>query len=137
MTIETTAADFFAACETGQGWAGCAEFCHADAGFDAQSEPLVEITTLEGYCDWMKGLFGAVPDGSYEVTAFGVDEGRNRVVVSAIFSGTHSGAGGPQPPTGKSAAADYAYVMSFEDGKIRHMTKIWNAPWTLKALGWV
>jgi hypothetical protein len=27
-------------------------------------------------------------------------------------------------------------VMEFEDGKIRHMTKIWNAGWAMRELGW-
>ena len=40
------------------------------------------------------------------------------------------------PPTGKSAEADYVYVMDFDGDKIRHMTKIWNAPWAMRELGW-
>jgi hypothetical protein len=27
--------------------------------------------------------------------------------------------------------------MEFEDGKISHMTKIWNAGWAMKELGWI
>jgi len=27
--------------------------------------------------------------------------------------------------------------MEFQDGKISHMTKIWNAGWALKELGWI
>jgi len=26
--------------------------------------------------------------------------------------------------------------MEFEDGKIRHMTKIWNDGWAIRELGW-
>jgi hypothetical protein len=37
---------------------------------------------------------------------------------------------------GKSTRTDYVYVMDFEDGKIRHMTKIWNSGWAMKELGW-
>jgi hypothetical protein len=44
--------------------------------------------------------------------------------------------GGPLPPTGKSARADYVYLMEFEGQRIRHMTKIWNSGITLKQLGW-
>jgi ketosteroid isomerase-like protein len=39
-------------------------------------------------------------------------------------------------PTGKHVDADYVYVMHFTDGKISHMTKIWNAGWTIRELGW-
>jgi len=27
-------------------------------------------------------------------------------------------------------------VMEFEDGKISHMSKIWNAGWAMRELGW-
>ena len=40
------------------------------------------------------------------------------------------------PPTGKTAAADYVYVMDFDGDKIRHMTKIWNDGHTMRQLGW-
>ena len=53
-----------------------------------------------------------------------------------MFSGTHSGPGGPVPPTGKRVSADYVYAMEFADGKISHMTKIWNAGWSMRELGW-
>ena len=48
----------------------------------------------------------------------------------------HTGQGGPCPPTGKSTTTDYVYVMDFDGDKIRHMTKIWNAGWAMKELGW-
>jgi hypothetical protein len=28
-------------------------------------------------------------------------------------------------------------VMEFENGKISHMTKIWNAGWAMRDLGWM
>ena len=40
------------------------------------------------------------------------------------------------PPDGKSASTDYVYVMDFEDGRIRHMTKIWNDGVAMEQLGW-
>jgi predicted ester cyclase len=127
---------FFDACETGKGWAGCSRYCHPDATFSAQAGALAGVTTLEGYTEWMKGLFTPLPDGRYEVRAFAVDEERNSVVVYGIFRGTHTGQGGPVPPSGKTVEADYVYVMQFEGGRIRHMTKIWNDGVSLKQLGW-
>ena len=76
----------------------------------------------------MKGLLTPVPDGRYELRSFAVDEERNNVSAFAVFQGTHTGEGGPVPPTGNSVAADYVYV-------IRHMTKIWNDTITLQQLG--
>ncbi len=28
-------------------------------------------------------------------------------------------------------------MIEFEDGKISHMTKIWNVGWAMKKLGWI
>jgi predicted ester cyclase len=135
-SISETAAPFFDACETGKGWAGCAQFCHPGATFSAQAGALEGVDTLEGYTDWMKGLLSIAPDGTAEIRSFGVDEARNNVAVYGIFRATHTGEGGPVPPTGKSAEADNVYVLDFESDKIRHMTKIWNDGITLQQLGW-
>jgi predicted ester cyclase len=84
----------------------------------------------------MRGLLTPVPDGHYEVRSFGVDEARNNVAAYGVFRGTHTGEGGPVPPTGKTVEADYVYVMDFDGDRIRHMTKIWNDGISLKQLGW-
>ena len=135
-SIKDVAERFFEACETGKGWDGCKQDCHPEATFAAQAEALAGIDTLEGYTEWMKNLFTPLPDGSYEVRFFAVDEERNSVAAYGVFRGTNSGQGGPVPPTGKRAEADYVYVMKFDGDKIRHMTKIWNDRITLKQLGW-
>lgn len=134
--ITETAHDFFDACETGKGWAGCQAYCTPDASFAAQAEPLADIRTLAGYCDWMAGLLTFVPDGSYEIKSFATDADRDSVCAFGVFSGTHTGEGGPCPPTGRSTQSDYVYVMEFAGGKIRHMTKIWNSGWAVHELGW-
>jgi steroid delta-isomerase-like uncharacterized protein len=135
-SITDTAAAFFEACETGRGWEGCSAYCTADASFTAQSEPLAEITTLEGYTEWMKAMLSVLPDGRYEVRSFATDAERQNVSAYGVYSGTHTGEGGPVPPTGKHTDTDYVYVMDFDDGKISHMTKIWNSGWALRELGW-
>ncbi len=136
-SIKETAERFFDACETGKGWEACREYCDPQATFSAQAEALAGVDTLEAYTDWMKGLFSPVPDGSYEVRSFAVDEGRNHVAVYSIFRGTHTGEGGPVPPTGKRVEADYVYIMEFDGDRIRHMTKVWNDGFSLKQLGWM
>ena len=135
-SITQTARAFFGACETGQGWAACRACCQPGASFAAQAAPLAGLRTLRQYTEWMQGLLGFVPDGSYAVRSFAADQERTNVCAYAVFSGTHSGAGGPVPPTGQSTSSDYVYVMQFQDGKISHMTKIWNAGWARKELGW-
>ena len=135
-SIRQTAEQFFDACETGKGWEVCKQYCHPSATFSAQSCALAGVETLQGYTDWMKGLFTPVPDGSYEVRSFAVDEGRQNVAADGVFRGTHTGQGGPVPPTGKKVEADYVYVMNFDGDRIRHMTKIWNDGISMKQLGW-
>lgn len=135
-TMKETAERFFEACETGKGWEVCKLFCHPSATFSAQAGALTGVETLEAYTEWMKGLLTPVPDGRYELRSFAVDDDRNNVSAFAVFRGTHTGEGGPVPPTGKEVEADYVYVMAFDDGQIRHMTKIWNDAISLKQLGW-
>jgi predicted ester cyclase len=136
-SIKEPAEKFFDACETGKGWDGCKQYCQPGATFSAQAGALEGIDTLEAYTEWTKGLLTPVPDGHYELRSFAVDEGRHNVSAYAIFRGTHTGEGGPVPPTGNKVETDYVYVMEFENDKIRHMTKIWNDGFTLKQLGWM
>ena len=136
MTVSETAREFFEACETGKGWGVCKTWCHDDATFSCQADALADVTGLAGYTDWMKGLLGPIPDGNYELKAFAIDEDRGTAVAAAVFHGTNTGNGGPVPPTGRTVAADYVYVMNFDGSKIRHMTKIWNDGHSLRALGW-
>ena len=136
-SIKEKAEQFFDACETGKGWGTCQLFCHPQATFSAQADALAGVDTLEAYTEWMKGLLTPVPDGHYEVRSFAVDEDRNNVAAYGVFRGTHTGEGGPVPPTGKRVEADYVYIIEFEGDRIRHMTKVWNDGVSLKQLGWM
>ena len=134
--ISSRAKLFFEACETGKGWEGCKPYCHPNASFSSQTGALSGISTLEGYCEWMKNLFIPIPDGNYELRFFGVDESRKTVAAYAVFHGTQTGPGGPGAPTGKSVAADYVYAMTFDGDRISSMTKIWNDSISMQQLGW-
>jgi predicted ester cyclase len=136
LSITKIAQEFFEACDTGKGWDICSQYCTPDATFSAQAEPLLDVTTLAQYTDWMKGMMGVLPDGRYELKSFATDPTRNNVAAYGIFHGTHTGPGGPVPPTGRSIKTDYVYVMQFDGEKIAHMTKIWNAGLALKDIGW-
>lgn len=134
--IMVVAKQFFEACEAGKGWDMCKTYCTPNASFAAQAEPLTDVKSLEAYTNWMKGLLQFMPNGRYVVKSFAIDEERQNVSAYGIYSATHTGEGGPCLPTGKSTTTDYVYVMEFEGNKIRHMTKIWNAGWAMKELGW-
>lgn len=135
-TMKDTAMQFFDACETSKGWEVCKQYCHPDATFSAQADALADVKTLETYTEWMKGMAAPAPDGRYEILSFAVDEERNNVTGCGVFHATHTNDGGPVPPTGKSVAANYAYIMQFKGDKISHMTKIWNDGHSLRELGW-
>jgi predicted ester cyclase len=136
-SITSIAEAFFTACETGKGWEGCSDYCRPNATFSAQAEPLLDVKTLEQYTNWLKGLMTVMPDAWYEVKSFATDAVRSNVAAYGVFHATHTGAGGPVPPTGRSTHTDYVYVMQFEGDKIVHMTKIWHAGLALKELGWI
>jgi predicted ester cyclase len=135
-SITDTARKLFDACESGQGWAACKHYCHEGATFGAQADALAGVTTLEQYTDWMAGMYAIAPDASYEVHAFAADENTNRVMGFGTFRATHTGEGGPVPPTGKRVEAQYVYVMDFDQGRVRHMTKVWNDGHSFKQIGW-
>jgi len=137
MPITAIARMFFDACETGGGWEACKAHCTPNASFSAQAEPLSGVSSLQQYTDWMKGLMTILPDAKYQVKSFATDDDRKNVCAYGVFSGTHTGQGGPVPPTGKKVSTDYVYVMDFEGDKIRHMTKIWHSGLALKELGWM
>ncbi len=134
--INDVAAAFFDACETGQGWDACAQYCADDATFAAQSEAIGDLTDLRSYAEWMKGTLMILPDATYDLKSWAVDAERSSVLAYAVFNGTHTGEGGPVPPTGKSVSSDYVYDMRFEGDKIAHMTKIWHSGIALQQLGW-
>jgi predicted ester cyclase len=137
MTSITSLAEaFFEACEAGKGWESCKAYCTTDATFSAQAEPLLGVKTLAQYADWMKGLMTVLPDARYELKSFATDPIRNNVAAYAVFHATHTGPGGPVPPTGRRTSTDYVYVMQFAADKIVHMTKIWHSGLALKELGW-
>lgn len=134
--MRETALNFFNDCESGKGWEVCRQYCHPDATFSAQASALTGIVTVEGYTNWLQGLYHVMPNASYEILSFGADEETNSVCGFGVFRGTHTGEGGPVPPTGKSVEADYVYIMKFDGEKIRHMTKVWNDAISMQQVGW-
>jgi len=134
--ILNTAQQFFEACDSGKGWDGCRAYCHPGATFSVQAKALADIEQLQAYTEWMKNLLTPIPDGDYEIKSISEDEGRQKVMVFGVFRGTQTGPGGPVEPSGKKIESDYVYTMEFQDGLIKHMTKIWNDSIALEQLGW-
>lgn len=139
MSAFENAKGFFHACDGLKGWDGCKQYVAPDASFSAQCEPLADISTVEAYTRWMADLGnGPLAGCSYEVLAESYDEAHRTATFFATFKGSHVGEGGPVPPTNKEMNADYVYVLAMNDaGQIEKMTKVWNAPWSLRELGWM
>lgn len=134
--IRETAERLFNAVESGKGWEHCKAYCHPGATFSSQAASLADVDTIEGYAAWIQNTYSTMPDAHYDLRCFAVDEDRQVVAAYAIFRGTHTGDGGPVAPTGRQTASDYVHVMEFDNGKVRHMTKIWNDAFAMQQLGW-
>lgn len=139
MNAFKNATSFFHNCESARGWEACREYVADNAQFSAQSEPLTEVKTVKDYVDWMDGLGSiTMPGCSYDLHTSAFDEENNTAIFFATFNGTHTGEGGPIPPTNKTTHSEYVYALKMNsDGKVENMTKIWNASWALRELGWM
>lgn len=138
MSAFANATAFFHACESLKGWEGCQQYVEPGAVFNAQSEPIADIESVEGYTEWMAGLGLNILIGCrYELHSSCYDETNRTALFFATFIGTHTGDGGPVPPTNKETRAHYVYALTMgENDLVSDMKKIWNAPWTMKQLGW-
>ena len=138
MDSYDVATAFFHACEGLEGWTGCRQYVADGATFSAQSEPVADLSTVEEYCEWMAGLgAGPLAGCRYELHCTGWDDAKQSALYFATFHGQHVGEGGPVEATQQHTHSHYVYVLQMNsDGKVAHMTKIWNAPWALAELGW-
>lgn len=140
MTSYATALKFFEACETNEGWEGCSQYVvDGEVPFKVQAATLKEITTIQGYVEWVKA-FGTItaPGATYELHLGCFDETTRKAVFSATYHAKHTGEGGPVEPTNKEMHTDYVYVLDMNaEDKITGMTKIWNDGFALKQIGWM
>jgi hypothetical protein len=131
---------FFEACESNEGWEGCKQYVvDNEAPFKAQAAALNEITTIQGYVEWVKA-FGTItaPGATYELHVGCFDQTTRKAVFSATYHAKHTGEGGPVEPTNKEMHTDYVYVLDMNaDDKIIAMSKIWNDGFALKQVGWM
>ena len=138
MNLFGNADTFFHNCESFKGWDACKDYVADNALFNAQCEPLTEVKTVKDYVDWVTGFGMIAPGANYELHTSAYDESNKTAIFYATITATHTGEGGPVPPTNKITNSDYVYSLRLNgEGKIVNMTKIWNAPWALRELGWM
>ena len=91
MSAFENAKKFFEACEAPAGWAGCKQYVVENAPFVAQSEPLADVDTVEGYCEWMKDFATiTVPGATYDLHSASYDpETRTAVFFATYHAKTH------------------------------------------------
>ena len=78
-----------------------------------------------------------MPGCGYDLHSSSYDESTRTAIYFATFIGTHTGEGGPVPPTNKQTNSHYVYVLTMNDNDlVTNMIKVWNAPWALAELGW-
>mmetsp|Transcript_1947 Transcript_1947/g.5388 ORF Transcript_1947/g.5388 Transcript_1947/m.5388 type:complete len:146 (+) Transcript_1947:57-494(+) len=136
----TQAEKFFVACETGKGPKETDQYTEEGAKFCGQvvADAFKGIETVSQYTAWMEGLFKFAPDGSYTLHSTTWNTEARQVVFFAQFHGTHTGEGGPCPPTGKATNSDYVYILEMSDAnKVRQLTKVWNNAYAFKEFGWM
>ena len=98
----------------------------------------MEINTVQYYTEWIEGAASRKPDGRNYQHKTAWDDSNRTAIFVATYHGSHSGEGGPLPPTYKEMSSDYVYVLYMNaDDRVEKMVKIWNAAWALKQLGWV
>ena len=139
MNSFENAKSFFHNCESCNGWDACKDFVAGDGKFSAQSEPLAELTTIREYVDMWTGMGGiTLKGGSYEVNASAFNEDTNVAIFFATYTGSHTGEGGPIPPTSKTTVSEYVYILTMNDeGKVVRVNKVWNSTWVMRELGWM
>ena len=139
MNTLENAIRFFENCESGKGWEACKDYVEGKGKFTAQSEPFADLKEIKEYVDQMAGLAQVtMPGCSFEIHASAFDESTGTALVFATFTGTHSGDGGPVPPTNKTTNSHYVFALKMNgQGKVESLTKIWNSSWAFREIGWM
>ena len=125
-------------CDKAEGWEACKAFCVPGATFHCQSETLKDIKTVEGYANWCSWFATCCPSVSYTNNAITWDGAMSTAVYYSTYHAKHTVQGeGAPPPTFQQTNSEYVYfIRTNADGKIVHMTKLWNDQWALHELGW-
>ena len=98
-----------------------------------EATPQVDVRSLEQFKEFLRQDAAAFPDNVQTFTHV-VAEG-DQVGVFATYEGTHQGALGPIPPTGKRAKFNFAGVFRVEDGKLAEFWITWDNMTILAQLG--
>jgi predicted ester cyclase len=126
---------FFDDLETGKGPLVVKKYLAEKDVFQCDCLPQTNLTE---YAEFMQNIIkGPMPDFKYEIESITYNE--NEVSFYATFTGTHTGQGGPVPPSNppKKTKGTYVYKVTLDqDGKVTKMNKCFDIFTAFKALGW-
>lgn len=138
MSAFDHATQFFHACESAQGWAGCREHVADGASFHSGAASYQGMDTVEAYCEQVAGAFATTFKGStYRLLASAYDADSTTAFFHGLSCARHTGEGGPVPPTQREAEIPFIYVMKMNaEGKLEHLEKVYDEASGRRQLGW-
>lgn len=95
--------------------------------------PGLEIRSLAQFKDFLRQFAASFPDNRQTFLRMVADEGQ--VAGWASYEGTHLGAMGPIPATGKRVCFEFATQLRIERGRIVEIWTIWDNVEILRQLG--
>lgn len=95
--------------------------------------PQLEIRSLAQFKEFLRQFASSFPDNVQTFHRMVADEGQ--VAVWATYEGTHLGAMGPIPATGKRLCFEFATHMRIEHGRIAELWTLWDNVDILRQLG--
>ena len=98
-----------------------------------EATPDVDVRSLDDFKEFLRNDAAAFPDNVQTITHI-VAEG-DQIGIFATYAGTHLGALGPFPPTGRRAEFNFAGVFRVENDKIAEFWITWDNMTILAQLG--
>ena len=109
------------------------EIMAPDFARHCEATPDVDVRSLDDFKEFLRNDAAAFPDNVQTFTHV-VAEGE-QIGIFATYAGTHLGALGPFPPTGRRAEFSFAGVFRVENDKIAEFWITWDNMTILAQLG--
>ena len=123
MRNKELVAEVFAIIEAGD-FAKLDSYITDDYVRHCQATPDVEVTSLQGFKDYLSGLEGSFPDQKMIIHRLIAED--DLVAFWATWSGVQEGPMGSYPPTGERMELDFGGVHRIADGKIAESWLTWD-----------
>eukprot|EP00937_MAST-01D_sp_MAST-1D-sp2_P007696 g7696.t1 len=136
--VEDTARELFHLLESGQGGPEIVNGYCVEGGAQFSCLALPQFSTVEDFCIYKQAIATQVaPDAKVELLHLATNE--EEVMLMAQMTATHTGLGGPSPPSNpaKRMAVQYSYVMHFDmANKLTELKMVFDICTMYRAWGW-